>query len=102
MEGGPLHRDNIRNRIWNPALVRAGLRHRNPYQTRHTFASLMLEQHEDPAWVARMLGHTSLRMLYERYGKFIRHRTRHDGEQFTRALREAAARSEEGDNHDHP
>ena len=97
--GGPLHRDNMRNRVWNPALVQAGLRHRNPYQTRHTFASLMLEQHEDPAWVARMLGHTSLRMLYERYGKFIRHRTRHDGEQFTRALREATQR---GDNDDHP
>jgi len=97
--GGPLHRDNMRNRVWNPALVQAGLRHRNPYQTRHTFASLMLEQHEDPAWVARMLGHTSLRMLYERYGKFIRHRTRHDGEQFIRALREATQR---GENNDHP
>src|SRR5436309_10908602 len=54
----------MRNRIWNPALARAGLRHRNPYQTRHTFASLMLDQNEDPAWVARMLGHTTLRMLY--------------------------------------
>jgi integrase len=40
-EGGVLHRDNMRNRIGNPALVQAGLRHRNPYQTRHTFASLM-------------------------------------------------------------
>jgi integrase len=62
--------------------VSQGLRHRNPYQTRHTFASLMLDQDEDPAWVARMLGHTMLRMLYERHGKFIRNRTRHDGEQF--------------------
>ena len=97
-DGGPLHRDNMRNRIWNPALVRAGLRHRNPYQTRHTFASLMLDQHEDPAWVARMLGHTTLRMLYERYGKFIRNRKRHDGERFTRALSEAMARQDR-DNH---
>jgi len=89
MDGGPLHRDNMRNRIWNPALHRAGLRHRNPYQTRHTFASLMLDQNEDPAWVARMLGHTTLRMLYERYGKFIRNRARQDGARFSRALREA-------------
>jgi integrase len=97
-DGGPLHRDNMRNRIWNPALVRAGLRHRNPYQTRHTFASLMLDQNEDPAWVARMLGHTTLRMLYERYGKFIHNRMRHDGERFTRALREAMVRQGR-DNH---
>ena len=98
-EGGALHRDNMRNRIWNPALAHAGLRHRNPYQTRHTFASLMLDQNEDPAWVARMLGHTTLRMLYERYGKFIRNRTRHDGDRFTRALREAMERRE---NKNHP
>jgi integrase len=91
---GALHRDNMRNRIWTPTLVQAGLRHRNPYQTRHTFASLMLDQHEDPAWVARMMGHTTLRMLYERYGKFIRNRTRHDGERFTRALRDAVAQRE--------
>jgi integrase len=96
-EGGALHRDNMRNRIWNPALVQAGLRYRNPYQTRHTFASLMLDQNEDPTWVARMLGHTTLRMLYERYGKFIRNRTRHDGERFTMALRDAAARRETSD-----
>jgi integrase len=48
-EGGPLHLDNLRNRIWNPTIERAGLRSRNPYQTRHTFASLMLRQGEDPA-----------------------------------------------------
>ena len=28
---------------------------------------------------ARMLGHTTTRMLYERYGKFIKNRTRQDG-----------------------
>jgi integrase len=91
-EGGPLHRDNMRNRIWDPTLERAGLRPRNPYQTRHTFASLMLYEGEDIAWVARMLGHTSLRMLNERYAKFIRHRSRHDGEKFTSALRDAMER----------
>jgi integrase len=87
--GGPLHRDNVRNRIWNPTLARAGLRHRTPYQTRHTFASLMLDQNEDPAWVARMLGHTTLRMLYERYGKFIHNRSRQDGARFTSAWNQA-------------
>jgi integrase len=88
-EGGFLHRDNVRNRIWHSAIARAGLRTRNPYQTRHTFASLMLHEGEDPAWVARMLGHVDLRMIYERYGKYIRNRTRQDGTRFTSALQRA-------------
>jgi hypothetical protein len=37
-----------------------------------------------------MLGHTTLRMLYERYGKFIRNRTRQDGARFTSAWHHAA------------
>ena len=49
------------------------------YQTRHTFASLMLSAGEDPLWVARMLGHTSTEMLYRHYGKYIRNRMRKDG-----------------------
>jgi integrase len=42
VDGGPLHRDNMRNRAWNEAIKRAELKHRNPYQARQTFASLML------------------------------------------------------------
>ncbi len=85
VDGGPLHRDNMRNRVWNEAIKRA--------QTRHTFASLMLEQGEDPAWVSRMLGHTTMKMLYTRYGKFIRRRTRQDGVRFEEELRQARERN---------
>ncbi len=88
-EGGPLHRDNMRNRVWNEAIKSAKLRHRNPYQRRHTFASLMLEQGVAPAWVPRMLGHTTMKMFCERYGRFIRNRQRQDWIDYERALREA-------------
>ena len=78
---GPLDLTNIRNRISYPTLKRAGLwpedpsqRPRDLYQTRHTFASIMLYVGEDPAWIAHMMGHTTTRMLYERYGKFIKNR----------------------------
>jgi integrase len=91
-DGGPLHRDNMRNRLWNPAIARAGLRERNPYQTRHTFASLMLYKHEDPAWVSRMLGHASLEMVYTLYGKFIPNRERQDGLAFSAAFTETQAK----------
>jgi integrase len=77
--GTPLSQNNIINRIWDPTLTRLGLRRRTPYQTRHTFASLCLLAGEDPAWVAKQMGHTTLKMIYERYGKYIKNRTRQDG-----------------------
>ena len=51
------------------------------YQTRHTFASLMLSHGEDPLWIARMLGRserTVLRLLSELEGReLIRRLRRH-------------------------
>ena len=81
--------DNLRNRVWYPTLQEAGLRKRTMYQTRHSFASLMLSHGEDPLWVARMLGHTSLDMIFRHYGKFIRNRARRDGARFLKGFEEA-------------
>jgi integrase len=88
-KGKPLQVDNLRHRVWYPALERADLRKRTMYQTRHSFASLMLAHGEDPLWVARMLGHTSTEMLYRHYGKYIRNRMRRDGLKFLAGLEEA-------------
>jgi integrase len=88
-KGKPLNVDNLRNRVWYPALEKAKLRKRTMYQTRHSFASLMLSYGEDPLWVARMLGHTSTEMLYRHYGKYIRNRMRRDGMKFLAGLEEA-------------
>ena len=87
--GNPLSVDNLRNRVWYPALAIAKLRKRTMYQTRHTFASLMLAHGEDPLWIARMLGHTTLQMVFQHYGKFIRNRMRKDGVRFTQGMTEA-------------
>jgi integrase len=93
--GGPLALTNIRNRIWYPTLKHAGQWPEDPsqqagdlYQTRHIFASIMLYVGEDPAWIARMMGHTTTRMLYKRYGKFIRYRARQDGSAYLEALKQ--------------
>jgi integrase len=86
-QGERLWISNTRWRVWYLSLSRAGLRHRDLYQTRHTFASLMLQSGEDPAWVARMLGHATLQMLYQRYGKFIQNRNRRDGELYLKQLK---------------
>ncbi len=87
--GRPLEVNNLRKRVWYPAIAAAGLRRRTMYQTRHTFASLMLGHGEDPLWVARMLGHTGLEMIFKHYGKFIRNRSRKDGGRFLEGLKEA-------------
>ena len=86
-DGGRLNLDNLRHRIWYPTLQRAGLRPRDLYQCRHTFASLMLQAGEDPAWVAQMMGHTTTKMLYERYHRFIQHWTRQDGALYLKRLK---------------
>ena len=36
-------------------------------QTRHTFATLMIDAGEDIGWVQRMMGHSSLQMIYTKY-----------------------------------
>lgn len=61
----------IRQGIWIPALRRAGVRYRRPYQTRHTYASRMLTAGESPMWVAQQLGHADWGMIRSVYGKFI-------------------------------
>ena len=42
--GKPLDVNNFRRLIWTPALKKAKLDYRYPYQCRHTFATVMIEQ----------------------------------------------------------
>lgn len=77
--GEPFHLHYLREKVWYPALKKAGLRRRTIYQTRHSFASNALAAGEDPAWVQRMLGHSTLKQLFETYARWIQNRTRRDG-----------------------
>jgi len=63
---------SIREAAWIPALKRAGVRYRRPYQTRHTYASMMLSAGENPAWIAGQMGHSDLYMVFRVYGKWIK------------------------------
>jgi integrase len=87
--GGPLDISNLRERVWRPALRRAGLRRRTMYQTRHTFASLALQSGEQIGWVARQLGHTTDEMVIRHHTKFIQNPTREDGSAIAQALTRA-------------
>jgi integrase len=57
---------NFNNRGWRAILAEAGLRYRNPYQTRHTFITLALRHGMDVVDVAKVCG-TSPDMIYKRY-----------------------------------
>lgn len=61
----------IRKTMWAPALKRAGVRYRNPYQTRHTFASTALMAGEHVMWVSRQLGHKDWTFTARTYSRWI-------------------------------
>ena len=50
---------------------KAGVRYRNPYQTRHTFASNLLSGGVNPLYVANQMGHEGVEMLNRTYGRWI-------------------------------
>ena len=62
----------IRQGVWKPALKRANVRYRRPYQTRHTYASMMLTAGESIPWLAKQLGHSSIITTMSIYAKFIK------------------------------
>lgn len=61
----------IRKTIWTPALKKTGIKYRNPYQTRHTFASTLLSRGEQPMFVAQQMGHKDWSMIIKVYGRWI-------------------------------
>lgn len=56
---------------WRKALAIAGVRYRKPYQTRHTFASMMLSAGENVMYVAGQMGHADWSMLVKVYGHWL-------------------------------
>lgn len=60
----------IRKTCWAHILKKASVRYRNPYQTRHTYASMMLSAGENSLWVAKM-GHKDTEMIIKNYDRWI-------------------------------
>lgn len=60
----------IRER-WRRVLLLAGVRYRNPYRTRHTFASSLLMLGANPMYVATQLGHVDSALVFKTYGRWI-------------------------------
>ncbi|WP_230971305.1 tyrosine-type recombinase/integrase [Nitrogeniibacter aestuarii] len=56
---------------WERALKAAGVRYRRPYQTRHTYASMMLSAGEHTMHVAGQMGHADWTMLVKVYAQWM-------------------------------
>lgn len=55
-----------------PTLRKAGVRYRNPYQTRHTFATKHISQGVNLFWLAAQMGHKGPEMLFRHYGRYLK------------------------------
>lgn len=86
LDGNPLDVNNVAKRVWYPLLRHLKFEPRNPYQSRHTAATLWLAAGENPQWISRQLGHASSEMLFKVYARFVPNLTRQDGSAFERLL----------------
>jgi integrase len=69
--GTPLDESRVR-KVMRKTLKAARLPlHFSPHCLRHTFASLLLQQGESPAYVQRKLGHASIQLTVDTYGKWL-------------------------------
>lgn len=84
--GTPLNHRNVTRRVWYPLLNYLGLDKRNPYQSRHTTATLWLASGESPEWIARQMGHSTTKMLFTTYSRFVPNLTRQDGSALDKLL----------------
>lgn len=62
----------IRDTHWKKILLNLDYEYRPIYHTRHTFATLMLENNEDILWVSNMLGHTDSSMTLSKYARYVK------------------------------
>jgi len=61
----------IYHRGWVPAVKKSGVKFRKQYNTRHTYASMMLTENKPIAWVAKQLGHSDIAMILSTYARWI-------------------------------
>lgn len=68
--GGPVITGDPQRSIWTACLKRLGIRHRDPYCMRHSYASWGLSNGMNPTFMATQLGH-SIEEFFRTYAKWI-------------------------------
>jgi integrase len=89
----PIASETLRKNAWSNALNKAKLDYRPMIQTRHTFATMMASSGENLAWIQKMMGQASLKMITDKYFSYIPNMTHHNGSKF---LEEYLKKTEKG------
>jgi len=66
--GTPLNDRNVVNRVFEPTLKAVGLRRICFHELRHTCASLLIAQGENPKYIQKQMRHASIQITFDRYG----------------------------------
>jgi integrase len=94
--GGPLQRDHVVKRNFDPLLVRAGLPRIRFHDLRHTAATLMLSQGVHPKVAADLLGHATVGITLDLYS----HSTEAMHQEAARAIEKLLEPKDDGDSVD--
>ena len=78
----PIEIETLRKNAWSKGLKKAEIDYRPVIQTRHTFATMMVSSGENLGWIQKMMGHSSLKMITDKYFSYIPNMTHHDGSKF--------------------
>lgn len=66
-----IHTSGEWGELWRAVLASAGLTYRRFYNTRHSFASVMISKGENIMWVSKMLGHKNANITLSTYAKYV-------------------------------
>ena len=70
--GKPINHNSMVNRHFNPALKKAGIERIRFHDFRHTYASLLIEQGENPKYIQTQLGHSSPTVILNVYAHLMK------------------------------
>ena len=84
----------IRDSVWRKTITKCGLEYRTIYQTRHSFATMMLSNGEDILWVSHTLGHKNSSITLEVYARYIKSKEKKRGSFLEEGLSSANSKIE--------
>ncbi len=67
LNGKPMDSQNLRRRVLEPALKRAGIRQVGFHALRHSYVSMLVAQGENIKTIQQLVGHSSAKITWDTY-----------------------------------